>query len=84
MDYCFDKNWTTDNNNAALEGAEVERYISAVPSKRQLAAASKPFYAFVHFGMNTATGREWGSGKETVSQFDIEKIAKNLYNREKT
>lgn len=74
MDYCFDKNWTTDNNNAALEGAEVERYISAVPSKRQLAAASKPFYAFVHFGMNTATGREWGSGKETVSQFDIEKI----------
>jgi alpha-L-fucosidase len=28
----------------------------------------------MHFGMNTATGREWGNATETVDDFDITKI----------
>ena len=54
----FDKNWTTVNNNYPLNDKEVERYISVKPSDNQLALVDKPFYTFMHFGMNTATDRE--------------------------
>lgn len=74
MGYNFEKNWTTDNNGFELNGDKVERYISVVPSERQLALAEKPFYFFFHFGMNTATGREWGAGTETVEDFTIKRI----------
>lgn len=74
MKYNFDKNWTTDNNGFPLCDSEVERYISVVPDERQLNHLNKPFYAFIHFGMNTATGREWGNGKETPADFTITSI----------
>ena len=73
-DKYFQKNWTTNNNGYELNDSEVERYISVVPSSNQLRLASKPFYCFVHFGMNTATGREWGAGIETVNDFTIKSI----------
>lgn len=74
MNMKLDRNWTTDNNGAPLNDAEVQRYISVVPIPSQQRLQDKPFYAFFHFGMNTANDREWGCGSEVVSDFDITKI----------
>jgi alpha-L-fucosidase len=46
------------------------RLASIRPSERQLAWQRMEFYAFVHFGMNTMTGREWGLGHEDPALFD--------------
>lgn len=70
----LDENWATTNNGYPLNDDEVKRYNSVLPSKRQLRHAENPFYCFIHFGMNTATGREWGNATETCADFDIEKI----------
>ena len=35
-----------------------------VPAQRQLDALRREFIAFVHFGPNTFTRREWGTGFE--------------------
>ena len=70
----FDKNWTTNNNGYPLNDKEVERYLSILPSENQLTLVDKPFYTFMHFGMNTATDREWGAGVEKASDFTITKI----------
>ena len=40
------------------------------PSARQLLWQSREMYSFVHFGMNTVTGREWGAGDEDPARFD--------------
>lgn len=74
MNMKLDKNWTTDNNGAPLNDEEVQRYISVVPTPSQQRLQDKPFYAFFHFGMNTANDREWGCGSEVASDFDITKI----------
>lgn len=39
------------------------------PSARQLAWYDKAFYAFIHFGVNTYTDREWGNGDEPEELF---------------
>lgn len=70
----FNKNWTTNNNGYPLNGSEVERYISVTPDENQLRLAGKPYYCFMHFGMNTATAREWGAGSETPDDFTIKSI----------
>lgn len=70
----LDENWTTTNNKQPLDDPEVQRYISVVPTENQLRLQEKPFYAFIHFGMNTANDREWGNASETIADFDITKI----------
>ncbi len=42
----------------------------AVPSERQINWQRMEWYAFVHFGLNTYTNREWGYGNESPSLFN--------------
>ncbi len=70
----FEKNWTNYNNGVELNSPEVERLISVMPSASQYRLSKNPFYCFIHFGMNTCTGREWGDGSEKAEDFNIKKI----------
>ena len=47
---------------------------SVTPSARQLEWQRTAFNAFVHFGINTFTGREWGDGKEDPALFNPAKL----------
>ncbi|MBR6309429.1 MAG: alpha-L-fucosidase [Lachnospiraceae bacterium] len=44
--------------------------IKVVPTQRQLLHQQMEFYAFVHFTVNTFTGREWGDGTESPEIFN--------------
>ncbi len=54
--------------------SEIQRYISVVPSERQLEFMKLEYYNFIHFGVNTMNNREWGDGKEDISCFNPEKL----------
>ena len=51
-----------------------QRLISVVPSKRQIAHQRREFYGFVHFTVNTFTGKEWGDGTEDEAIFNPVKM----------
>ena len=51
-----------------------ERLVQIVPDKRQIEFQKLEFYSFVHFTVNTFTGREWGDGTESPSIFNPKKL----------
>ncbi len=52
------------------EDERLDFYTSIVPNERQLKIQQMPFYAFIHYGPNTFTNREWGKGKDESSVFN--------------
>ena len=62
------------NNGYDKESEEVDRLISVMPSQRQLDYMEMEYYNFIHFGMNTMTGKEWGKGNEDPAKFNPEKL----------
>lgn len=55
--------------NADLQ-QKVEMAARLLPSSRQLAWQQMELTAFLHFGINTFTGREWGNGNENPELFN--------------
>ncbi len=70
----FKESWCTGNGQKELTGAEVERLVSVVPSQRQVDFLKMEYYNFIHFGMNTFYGREWGDGTEKLSRFNPKEL----------
>jgi alpha-L-fucosidase len=48
----------------------IGKLISIRPSENQIAWQALGFTAFLHYGINTFTNREWGDGKECPSQYN--------------
>jgi alpha-L-fucosidase len=52
----------------------MEEVFNITPSRRQYGWQRLEFYGFIHFGINTMTGREWGMGHEDLSLFNPDKL----------
>ena len=52
----------------------VRKAANLVPSPRQAEALENGFIAFLHFGPNTFTRREWGTGFEDPAVFDLKEL----------
>ena len=53
-----------------LHAAEPPKPCGAVPTKQLVDWPRMEWYAFVHFGLNTYTNREWGYGDESPKLFN--------------
>lgn len=68
----------TQNTIKVEEGDTKEAIINkaahVVPTENQLDALRNEFIAFIHFGPNTYTRMEWGSGMEDPEVFDLKTL----------
>ncbi len=56
-----------------MKDDRLDIYTSIVPNRRQLIIQEMKYYAFIHYGVNTFTNREWGTGKESERVFNPKK-----------
>ena len=65
-------------NTICIEGDSpeviIEKAAHVVPTDNQLSALRNEFIAFIHFGPNTFSRREWGTGKEDPSLFALKDL----------
>jgi alpha-L-fucosidase len=52
----------------------IEKAAHVVPTDKQLSALENEFIAFIHFGPNSFTRREWGTGTEDPKIFDLKEL----------
>ncbi|MGF7144206.1 alpha-L-fucosidase [Anaerotaenia torta] len=52
----------------------MEKLISVVPRENQINWQKLEYTAFFHYGMNSFTDREWGTGKEDISLFSPQNL----------
>ncbi|UCD00246.1 MAG: alpha-L-fucosidase [Phycisphaerales bacterium] len=64
----------TEQDASAKRKELVRKAAHVTPAPRQLVWQELEFIGFVHFGVNTFTGREWGTGTEDPKIFNPEKL----------
>lgn len=70
----FEHIWCIDNMGSELGTDFLKKITDVVPSERQYEHSKLKYYNFIHFGMNTMTGLEWGDGTVSPSVFNPEKL----------
>ena len=78
MQTAFAQNYPLDNT-IKVEATDskdviIEKAAHVIPTDNQLRALEEEFIAFIHFGPNTFTRMEWGTGKEDPSIFDLKTL----------
>jgi len=53
---------------------DIQSLVKVRPAERQIAWQELGFTAFLHFGINTFTNREWGAGDESPSLFNPSRL----------